>query len=99
PASGGNDMNCTEWEERVARFVDGEPDPAVAEHLAACPACAAFVDLMESDRVLLRQTPAVAEADFDRMRKQIRARIQPTPKRSLMPLLALAASILLMLAI
>jgi hypothetical protein len=93
-------MNCVPFEEKIALYVDGALDwneaRAVEQHLRNCPDCAEFADRMEFDRMVLRTPPPeCAEVDFDGLRAKIRRDIKQERRRQLMPVLALAASILL----
>jgi anti-sigma factor RsiW len=44
-------------EHALLAYTDGERDPAIVEHVAACPACAEQVRLLEAGRDALRSAP------------------------------------------
>lgn len=91
-------MNCPQFEERIAQDVD---DAVVQEHLRICPACARFADQLESDRRMLRSIPPESgDVDFDAMRRQIRGAITQRQRgKRIVPVLLLAASILIAVAV
>ncbi len=98
-------MNCPEYEERIALLVDGELERgaawAVEKHLRTCGECAEFASQMEFDRELLRMPPPeCSDVDFIALRHAIRRRIsQEHPRAKWMPVLAMAGSILLIMAV
>ncbi len=50
--------------ETLVPFALGAPDPATAQHVAACPACSAEVDRLREATALLR-TPAILETQVE----------------------------------
>jgi hypothetical protein len=66
---------------RLERFALGAPDPAIASHVAACPACARCLDQIRDDVVAL--PPLVVPATPSR----------PARRRWLAPVFAAAAAI------
>ena len=98
-------MNCLPFEEKIAQYVDGGLDPNdtrdIEDHLRTCPACAEFAEALQSDRTWLRTVPPeTADVDFAALRRQIRSAIVHERRaKSLMPVLLLAASVLLAVAV
>jgi hypothetical protein len=94
-------MNCGQFEERIAQYMDGDlyrdEVPEVEAHLRSCPGCAEFAERLEGDRISLRTpAPECFEVDFAALRRQIRRGIvRERRQRRLVPVLLIAASILL----
>jgi anti-sigma factor RsiW len=88
-------MNCAEAEPRLAlRLYDGDSDPALEEHLAACPACRDAVRAMDDVRA------AYAASRAEQQPAAVRARALALAPRSRLPALAgLAASLLVGVAL
>lgn len=85
-------MNCPEWEEPVACG-----DPEAAEHLRACPSCAALADGLARDARLLQTLPPEAFAvDYGAIRAAARkGAVQRSRRLKLLAVLAVAAAVLL----
>jgi hypothetical protein len=85
-------MNCPEWEERVACG-----DPEAAEHLRACPSCAALSDGLARDARLLQTIPPEAFAvDYAAIRAAARkGAIQHGRRSKILVVLAVAAAVVL----
>ena len=70
-------MNCSEFIDRFSDYFDGVADPRLREgvddHLASCPSCRRYLEVLERGRELLRGFPAVEiSGDF---RPRLRHRI------------------------
>ena len=72
---------------RLERFALGAPDPAIASHLAACPACTRCLDQIRDDVVAL--PPLVVSAPAHR----------PARRRWLAPAFAAAAAAIVVIAV
>ena len=62
-------MNCAEWELRILLSLEGEADPAAAEHLRYCPSCASLAaDLDKQTQALRTLPPEAAAVDYPALR-------------------------------
>ena len=73
-------MNCTAFEERIARYVGGdlvaEEAVALEQHLRQCAGCAEFARALEEDREwLASRPPEAADVDYLALRREIRREI------------------------
>lgn len=100
-------MNCDDIRELIDTFLDGELDTptelAAAEHIHACPRCAAELGRRRTTSRLVNaamRSEPVAERDRDMLRATLRATSDLAPPRSHhRPLFAFGAAALAMVAL
>jgi hypothetical protein len=90
-------MNCAEWELRILLSLEGEADPAAAEHLRYCPSCASLAaDLDKQTQALRTLPPEAAAVDYPALRTAAaREAVLRKRRRKVLAALALAAAVLL----
>lgn len=75
-------MNCRDWEERIALYVEGDEPPAAAaetkRHLEKCAPCREFAASVQQDLALLRTAHAepLAPANYAVVRARVLEQIE-----------------------
>src|SRR5688500_17869552 len=91
------DMNCAEWQERIALFA-GDDLPldeasAVEGHLSMCDGCRAFERDLSETRAMLLSMRTVDDSDVATVRSNVLRELQARTKRPVLSWIPYAAVI------
>ena len=79
------DSGCQKTQDRIAQLItakaDPARDPAVAEHIGACPTCAEYLRAMQADGDMLAQLADSLQPVVTRIEKNTERQISESPAR------------------